>query len=224
MKKYLIGLVGLAAFAASSLLGQTLACGGESCYAEAACDTGCNGNCNGGCNNCCHYCPRCGCQLQPVCQMTCETKKTTEHKYCCECKDVCIPGVTRIGERCGGCDNSGACGGGCAAGCNACDPANNGCQDNCDCRCRVRTVHKLMVCPVTKETQVKACTVTWTCPNCGGCGGCGEGTAVPGVGPAAPAPTAPAPPPSSNRLPPAPPKTTNLAPMPEDIHTARTGY
>ena len=29
--------------------------------------------------------------------MTCTTKKTTEHKYCCKCKEICIPGVTRIG-------------------------------------------------------------------------------------------------------------------------------
>src|SRR5271157_4994106 len=104
MKKYLVGLIGLAFFGASSLVGQTLAFGGESCCAEATCNAGCNCGDNG----CCHVCPRCGCGLEPVCHPTCETKKETIHKYCCKCKDICIPGVTRIGERC---DGGNACGG-----------------------------------------------------------------------------------------------------------------
>jgi hypothetical protein len=161
--------------------------------------------------------------MEPVCHPTCETKKETVHKYCCKCKDICIPGVTPIcqsGSAC--CDNSGANGSGGATGCATCDP----CQDGCDCRCRVRTVHKLMVCPETKEHCVKGCTVTWACPHCGDCGsGCGEATAVPSVAPATPGPTAPAPAPApkTDRLPPAP-KTTNLAPMPENIRVAGAGY
>jgi hypothetical protein len=152
------------------------------------------------------------------------------HDYCCTCKDLCIPGVTRIGERSECCENCGACGGGCpggcAAGCNACDPNNNGCQDGCDCRCRVRTIHKLMVCPETKEHCVKGCTVEWVCPQCSNCANSCGATSAPGVAPPAPGPTgptpAPPPPPSSNRLPPAP-KTTGIV-VPEDMRTAQAGF
>ena len=216
MTKYVLPTIGLAL-----LWGLAAAQAGEAtCCGTAGCETGCNT----GCQACCDCCPHCGCKLVPVCQMTCETKKTTEHKYCCKCKEICIPGVTRIGERCDSCDNCGACGG----GCNACDPCNNGCQDSCDCRCRIREVHKLVVCPVTKEHCVRACTVQWVCPNCSHCGSC-DATSAPSVAPTAPAPAAPAAPvapaPSSNRLPP-PPKTntTSMPPVLEDVGTAQAGF
>ena len=177
MTKYVLPTLGLALLWGVAFLGRANAgdCGSAGC--ATSCNTGCQA---------CDCCPHCGCKLVPVCQMTCMTKKTTEHKYCCKCKDICIPGVTRLGERCEGCENCG----GCANGCGACDPCNNGCQDCGDCRCRVREVHKLMVCPVTKEHCVRACTVQWACPNCGNCGGCGA-TPAPSMTPAAPGPTAP---------------------------------
>ena len=216
MTKYLLPTVGLALLWGVAFLGQapTAAKAGEAgCCGTAGCACG-----NSGCQACCDCCPHCGCKLVPACQITCTTKKTTEHKHCCTCKDICIPGVTRIGQRCEGCDNCG----GCANGCSACDPCNNGCQDCCDCRCRVREVHKLMVCPATKETPVRACTVKWVCPNCSHCGGC-EATSAPTVSPpAAPGPTAPPPAPSSSKLP--PPRTTDVAPLPEDLRTAGAGY
>jgi hypothetical protein len=219
MNRYLFGLIGLAAFGASSLIGQTLAFGGDACGPEAACNAGCNGGCNA-----CDYCPRCGCKLVPVCQMTCTTKTETTHKYSCLCKDLCVPGVTPMFGRCDNgdnCGNSAACSGGCATG--ACDPACGGCQDSCDCNCRVYEVHKLVIHPVTKETPVRTCTVLWTCPNCSNAASCGTGGA-PGMAPAAPGPTtAPAPAPPANRLPP-PPKVTDVAPSPEDIRMARAGF
>ena len=94
MKRYLVGLIGLALLGASPLSGQSCAFGGRSrLRAQAGCNGGCN-VCNGGCNACCDCCPHCGCKLVPVCQITCTTKKTTEHEYCCACKEICIPGVT----------------------------------------------------------------------------------------------------------------------------------
>ena len=217
MKKYLFPTLGIALLWGIAFLGQAPA-GEATCGGTAGCGANCG---NGCCQGCCDCCPRCGCKLEPVCQMTCETKKTTEHEYCCKCKDICIPGVTRIGERgegCGSCDNSGACG---ACGtCNNGGNGGNGCQDCGDCRCRVRTVHKLMVCPVTKEKSVKACTVQWVCPNCSNCNNCG--TTAPSVAPVAPAPAAPAPAPA-RKLPP-PPKTTIHMTVPDDVRTAQAGF
>ena len=109
----------------------------------------------------CQRCLCCGCKLVPVCNITCVPKTTTEHKYCCKCKEICIPGVSHPGEGCEHCGECGACDG----GCNACDPCKQGCQDGGNCHCRVREIHKLMVCPVTKETHVKQCTVQWVCPD-----------------------------------------------------------
>ncbi len=212
MKKYLLPTLGLALLWGIAFLGQAQA--GETACCGAA---GCQAGCNAGCQACCDCCPHCGCKLVPVCQITCTTKKTTVHEYCCACKEICIPGVTRIGERNECCENSGAGNG----GCKPCDPCNNGCQDGCDCRCRVREIHKLMVCPVTKETPVRACTVQWVCPNCSNCGGCGA-TAAPGAAPPMPGPAAPPPAPNTNRLP-SPPKTTNIAPVPEDIRMVGAG-
>ncbi len=225
MKKYLMGLIGLAAFGASSLIGQTLALGADSCCAEATCSAGCNCGCNACGNGACDICPHCGCKMCPVCQIGCTTKKETTHGYCCVCKPMCVPGVTPILGRCDGCNNcndgNSASATGCAAGCG--DP---GCQDGCDCRCRVHEVSKLVIHPQTKETQVRTCTVQWVCPKCGACGGeCGA-TAAPSAAPAAPGPTtapAPAPAPGANRLPPAP-KTTNYAPLPENIRMAGASF
>ena len=210
MKRYLYGLLGLAAIAAISLVSQGLAFGGEGCCGEAAC--------NGGCG--CHEgrcCPHCGCRLEPVCQPTCKTKTETVHKYCCECKDICIPGIEHLGCK-GGCcgEKCGACGGqcgGCESGCCAggCDPCKKGSGVCGDCRCTVKTVHKLMVCPEAKEHCVRACTVSWVCPKCGACGGeCGGC----GVGPA--------PAPNGNKLPPAP-KVTSTSAI-EIIGTAQVGF
>jgi hypothetical protein len=194
MTRHLVGLIGLAILSAAPLLGQSSAIGGETgCCAGAACCA------QGGGNACCDCCPRCGCKLVPVCQMTCTKKKETINKYCCTCKDVCIPGVTRLCERGEGC--------------------NNGCQEGCDCHCRVREVHKLMIYPETKEKQVRGCTVQWVCPNCNPRGGSGS-TSAPSVAPPMVAPPAAAP--KSSALP--PPRTTDAAPLPEDIRTVDTGY
>ena len=226
MKKYLMGLIGLAAFVAGSLIGQTLAFGGDSCCAEASCSAGCNCGCNACGNEACDICPRCGCKMCPVCQIGCTTKKETTHGYCCVCKPMCVPAVTSI-FGCNNCDGNGACANGScatggAAGCGGCDP---GCQDGCDCRCRVHEVSKLVIHPQTKETQVRTCTVQWVCPKCGACGGECGGTAAPSVAPAATGPTAapPAPAPAANRLPP-PPKTTDYAPLPENIRMAGASF
>jgi hypothetical protein len=198
MKRYLSGLIGLAIIGASSLMGQSLAFGGECCGTEAACcgNGGCPSCCeNGGCHGRCECCPQCGCKLEPVCQITCTTKKTPEHQYCCGCKEICVPGVARI--------------------CDKCDSCNNGCQDECDCRCRIHEVHKLKVFTVTKETPVRQCTVQWVCPNCSRASG--QPVADPVVTPPSPAPVTPAP--SMNRLPP-PPKTTSAPTTPDDIRMA----
>jgi hypothetical protein len=189
MKRYLFGLIGLALFGASFLIGQTPAFGGESCCPEAGCKT-----CGDGCGNAC--CPSCGCKLVPVCNIKCETKKEAIHKYCCTCKDICIPRVTPICQ-------SGEC-----------------CENGCDGCCRVREIHKLVIHPATKEHQVRVCTVSWTCPRCGS----NAPATIPSVAPAAPAaPTAPVPAPGARRLPP-PPKTTDIAPLPEDTRMAGAGF
>jgi hypothetical protein len=224
MNRYLFGLIGLTAFGLSSLMGESLAFGGGSCCPEPTCcpEAGCNGGCNGGCD-CDHYCPRCGCRLEACCHPTCETKKETVHKYCCKCKEICIPGVTPIccANKGGCCDNSGACNGGCTT---ACDPCNDGCCDGGNCHCRLHCVHKLMVCPQTKEHCVRGCTVTYTCPHCGDCcnGGCATLPAT-NVVPAAPGQTAPAAAPApATKLPP-PPKVTSTSAI-EEIGTAQAGF
>ena len=114
MTKYLLPTLGLAVLCGVAFLGQapTAAQAGECCGA-AGCETGC---CNGGCQTgCCDCCPRCGCKLVPVCHMTCETKKTTDHEYCCKCKDICIPSVTHFADRVNRCGSCNECTGGCAA-------------------------------------------------------------------------------------------------------------
>jgi hypothetical protein len=191
MKTFLIGLIGLGAIAATALLGQMPAFGGESACCPATAG-----------NACCDCCPNCGCRLVPVCQMTCTPKKTTTNKYSCVCKDICIPAVTRM---CDGHDGCNSC----------CQSCNEGC-------CRVREVHKLVIHPVTKETQVRGCTVQWTCPNCGGRGPCTENS-VPSVSPMPASPAAPVPLPSTRGLPPAP-KVTDGPALPENIRMAGTGF
>ena len=201
MTKYSLTTLGFALMWGVAFLAQapaTAKAGEAGCCGAAGCAAG--GNCGG--NACCDYCPRCGCKLVPVCHPTCETKKTTVHKFCCNCKEICVPGVTRV---CGACEN--------------CNDSGNGGQDCCDCRCRVHEVHKLMVCPATKEHCVRGCTVEWVCPNGCGC----QSVSAPGAAPAAPGPAAPAPAPSTNRLPP-PPRTTDVAPLPQDVQSAATGY
>jgi hypothetical protein len=205
MTRFFIGLIGLAIFAAGSLAGQTSVQGGETGCCEQGCPQGCPECCGNGCGNgCCDRCPRCGCCMEPVCHMTCDTKKETVHKYCCTCKWICLPPVTP------------------ACGCKQCDNSNNNCED-CGC-CQIRKVHKLVVYPTTKETPITKCTVLWTCPKCG-YGPCGDGVAAPGttVQPPAPAPTMPAPAPAKepSRLPP-PPKTTDAAPQ-QPVEVATRG-
>jgi hypothetical protein len=186
MTRFFIALIGLAIFAAGSMAGQARALGGETgCCEQGGCPQDCG-------NGCCDRCPQCGCCMEPVCHMTCDTKKETVHTYGCHCKWICLPPVTP------------------ACGCDRCDNGNgNGNGEDCGC-CQIRCVHKLVVCPVTKETPVKKCTVLWTCPKCG-YGPCCDGSAAPAN--PAPAPSAPAPAAEPMRLPP-PPKTTDSAPAP----------
>jgi hypothetical protein len=180
MKRYLLGLIGLAVFGASLLIGRTLAFGGESrCVEAVGCpEAGCNGS-----NGCC---PQCGCRLVAVCHTSCTTKKVTEYKYVCKCEDMCVPGVTPICKKCQSCENSGECA---VAG----DTCNNGCQEGCGGRCLVREVHKLTKYPVTKDVPVRKCTVEWVCPQCDCHGNCAEGAApsapMPSSAPVPPAPT-----------------------------------
>ena len=168
MTKYSLPTVGLALLWGVAFLGQAPAKAGEaSCgcnagCASCGCEAGCAScGCKGGCGDCDNCCPHCGCKLVPVCQITCTMKKTTIHEHCCKCKEICIPGIAPL---CHGCD--------------ACDCCNSGCKTECDCHCRVREVHKLMVCPVTKETPVRECTVQWVCPKCS------QGNFAPSVTPA----------------------------------------
>src|SRR5580704_12271246 len=137
MTRFFIGLIGLAIFAAGTLAVQVSALGGETgCCENGACPQGGCPQCAG--NGCCDRCPRCGCCMAPVCHLTCDTKKETVHKYGCACKWICFPPVTPACE------------------CDRCDNSNGNCND-CGC-CQIRCIHKLVVCPVTKETPVKKCT------------------------------------------------------------------
>ena len=130
MKKYLLTL-GLALLGAIALLGQAP-------MAIMATD-GSGGAYGGGVASGCKYCPHCGCQLVPMCQIDCVTKKLTTYKHTCSRQYICVPGVTRLLDKCG----------------------------NQDCRCRIHEVHRLMKYPSVKEEPVKKCSVRWTCPNCG---------------------------------------------------------
>ena len=199
MKKYLIGLIGLALLGSVPAFGQApcgpatcglQTCGPTTCGPTACAPTTCApatapddlrrtatcGACNG-CDKCCgcgKCCPSCGCRLVPVCHVYCAPKTVVEHKYTCRCEEVCIPGPSCCCKGCGNCDGSGSCCGG--------DTCNNGCQGCCG-HCRVREVSRLVIHPVTKETPVRKCTVEWVCPQCGACGGqCGQcGSAAPAV-------------------------------------------
>jgi hypothetical protein len=204
MTRFFIGLIGAAIFAAGSLAGQTSLLGGETGCCEQGCPAGCPQGCG---NGCCDRCPRCGCCMEPVCHMSCDVKKDTIHKYGCTCKWICLPPVT---PACGGC-------------CNQCENSNTSSNcDDCGC-CQIRCIHKLVVCPVTKETPIKTCTVLWTCPKCG-YGPCCDGAPAPGAGTTQPPPampTMPAPAPKEpSRLPP-PPKTTDSAPRQPDVVAKR---
>jgi hypothetical protein len=137
------------------------------------------------CNACCDCCPHCGCRLEKVCHIYCTTKKVVEYKYCCECKDICIPGVTPLLK-------------GCCGNCQSC------CEGG---HCCARETHKLLKYPVTKEVPVRQCTVEWVCPNCSGSG------QAPSEAPAAPAPAVQPRQRPSTPLP--PPRTTEAPiPMP----------
>ncbi len=167
MKKYLFTLIGFALLGSGPLLGQAptaVLCGPTACNATPCGQVACGGET--GCNACGDCCPQCGCRLVPVCHVYCATKKVTEHKYTCTCEEVCIPGPSCCCKKCGNCDGSGSCGG--------CDDCNNGCQEGCGGRCRVREVPRLVIHPVTKEVPVRKCTVEWVCPKCGACGQCGS--------------------------------------------------
>jgi hypothetical protein len=177
MKRYLLGLIGLAL-----LGGVPLRAGECGCDGKQSCDPSS------------HCCPQCGCCMVPVCHTFTTAKKTTVYKLSCSCETVCIPGVSPPCRRCECCDGS-AKGG-------------DSCQEECGC-CRVREIHKLVKCPVTKEECVKKCTVEWTCPKCGKCGACETTSAPAGASPATPAPTA-----APLRI---VPKTTSLAPLPAQL-------
>ena len=71
------------------------------------------------------------------------------------------------------CNKCGNCAG--SGSCCGGDTCNNGCQEGCCGHCRVREVSRLVIHPVPKETPVRKCTVEWVCPQCGACGGqCGQ--------------------------------------------------
>ena len=105
MTKYLLPTLGLAL-----LWGSRLPRAGPHgsprratrCCGTAGCEAGCG---NTGCAGVLRLLPALRLQTGSRLPVTCTTKKTTEHKYCCTCKEICIPGVTRIGERCEGCEN-----------------------------------------------------------------------------------------------------------------------
>jgi hypothetical protein len=176
MNKYFTGLLGAALCGVALLLAQT---------AYADCGGGCGSGCGSQCDN--HCCPRCGCPMTPQCHLGCEMKKVTDYKYCCKCKDICIPGVTP-------CLGRGDC----------CEPCV---------KCCVRTVHELVKIPVTKEVPTRTSSVTWFCPRCQPCPVEG-GSAAPQAAPTAPVPPAPR---ALPPIPPAPPKSTGLAPLPADL-------
>ena len=85
-----------------------------------------------------------------------DEEKVTEYKYTCICEDVCIPGVTPCCcKRCESCGCCNECG---------CQNGNNGCEEGCCGKCRVREISKLVKIPVCKEVPVRKCTVEWVCP------------------------------------------------------------
>jgi hypothetical protein len=138
---------------------------------------------------CCGCCPHCGCKLVPVCHVSCTTKKETTYKYTCNCDTLCVPGVTRLCDKCGKCDGSNQ-GAGSGEACT--NGGDNSCPDGCKggCKCRVHEVKHLVKVPSVKEVPVKKCTVEWVCPHCDCHGDCTEG-----VAPSNPAPApVPAPP------------------------------
>ena len=51
--------------------------------------------------SCCDCCPHCGCRLVPVCHVYWTTKEVTTYKYTCKCDYICVPGVTRLCDKCG---------------------------------------------------------------------------------------------------------------------------
>jgi hypothetical protein len=181
MTKHFLRIVGLALLWSVPFLGHTPT-------AATAGDATCCGN--AGCESCCDCCPHCGCKLVPQCHITCTTKTVTTYKYTCKCEDMCVPGVTRICDKCGHCDGSGQC-------------AENGCCEDCCkgcCKCRIHEVSHLMKIPCVKEVPIRKCTVEWVCPHCDCHGDCTQAappsatpSATPTVAPSAPLPPAPRP-------------------------------
>ncbi len=161
MTKYFLGITGLAMLWSVPFLGQAPT-------AAIADDAACCGN--AGCESCGNCCPHCGCKLVPVCHVYCTTKTETTYRYTCNCETKCVPGVTRICDKCGNCDGSGQCAG-CSESGNG--DGDNGCQ--CGCKCRIHEVKQLVKIPCVKEVPVRKCTVEWVCPQCDGHGQCAEG-------------------------------------------------
>jgi hypothetical protein len=154
MTKYFLPMIGLAL-----LCGVAFA--GPASTAAMADDATCRDNAGGGLH--CDCCPHCGCQLVPVCHISCTTKKETTFTYTCQCETICVPGVTRCCDKCGDCDGG--------------------------CKCRVHEVKHLVKIPCVKEVPVKKCTVERVCPQCGCHGNCTEGAAPsPQLAPVPPAP------------------------------------
>jgi hypothetical protein len=163
----------------------TLAMAATICLPSQGSDPTCGGDGRNACGT--PVCPHCGFRLVPVCHPYCTTKEVITYKHCCICEDICIPGITPLGQKRQGCETSGEPAGRCGA-------CNIGCPEGCGGRCLVRTVHKLVKFPVTKEVPVKKCAVEWACPHCNCQGGCVEGTAPSSPTPPVVAP-APMPPP-----------------------------
>ncbi len=190
MRKYLVGLIGLALLGAGPVLGQTPTGGCAACGAQAGCDGACSG-CSQ-CDESCKCCPHCGCKLVPVCHPYCEPKTITKHEYCCHCKDHCVPGPEHCCKDCDGC-----------------------CHEEC-CHCCIREIHKLAIIPVSHQEPVRKCTVEWVCPRCNAQASAAPvmATPAPAVAPNPPSPHL-APPAI-----PAPAKTTDSAPLPRDLGAA----
>ena len=69
--------------------------------------------------------------LFPQCHVYCTTKKVTTYKYTCICEYICVPGVTRLCDKC----------------------SDDGGQDCC--KCRLHMVRKLVKIPCVEEVPVR---------------------------------------------------------------------
>lgn len=164
--------------------------------------------------NCCAHCGRHSC-CNKVCTVVPTTKEVKKTVWVVKCEEYCrsLPGNPLCRECCSDCGGKGCSK--CASSCGPCavEQAKRQTPPSCgSVHCRKVLEKKEIVCSV----PTYKCVVSYCCPSCTESAPAAAPTGSPTVAPT-PAPAIKAiPAPTMKTLPP-PPKTSDLAPLPQDL-------